>query len=272
MRKTNKPLISIVLILILGVLAILPAAATADAEAVWNEEMQAYIFNQPHYGIVICTQLNVRQEAKTNSKSLGKIKNGQPVKVIGITEKSDFYLLDLASCGIASQEGLSYGFVKSGLIKIDPEYIFVQKMLYLYASPWDSSPTIETRQTPKLRNGEQDNRYYLVIDQSERWYAIQATEERAGSAFVRIKDVPINAEQSADPKLSGQYVTPTKYVVTWEAPLLDETMSQIDTVKKYTPGEIAGEKDEFLLLILNKGQADERRGYINKLYLAPVIN
>ena len=246
----------------------------ADGEMAWDEELRAYMFATPHYGIVICTQMNVRIQPDTRAKSLGKIKNGQPVKVLGITEKSDFYILDVQSCGINNAEEAQYGYVKSSLLKLDPAYIYSAKTLNLYSTPWSVNREEQWYNAPKLKNGEQDNRYLLVIEQSDNWYAVQSSEDKPGTAFVRIKDVPINNMPVIDPNTNGAYYyTPIKYVVTWEAPLLDAaTKVQTNVVKKYTAGEMLYEDAEYIMLVFNKGMPNEYRGLVSKLYLAPIIN
>ncbi len=256
--------------LLLTVLAV--SAAMADGELAWDSETNSYYFTTPRYGIVICTKLTVRCEASTRAKSYGLLKNGEPVKILGTTEKSDFYILDLPSCGFNNiAADATVGYVKTGMIKIDPEYIYSGKLLNLYATPWSLYPSYQYINTPKLKNGEQDGRYFIVIEQSDHWYAVQATDEKAGSAFIRIKDVPINNVPVQD--INGFYYTPARYVVTWDAPLLQEsTWAQLDVVKKYTSGELLADNGDYMLLVFEKGTEKETRGYINKLYLAPIIN
>lgn len=261
----------IILLICLLLAALAVSSALADGELAWDSETHSYYFTTPHYGIVICTKLTVRCEANTRAKSYGALKNGQPVKILGITEKSDFYILDLPSCGFNNTAEATIGYVKTGMIKIDPEYIYSSKLLNLYATPWSSYSSYQYINTPKLKNGEQNGRYFIVIEQSDNWYAVQATDEKAGSAFIRIRDVPINNVSSPD--INGFYYTPARYVVTWDAPIFQEsTWAQMDAVKKYTAGELLAENGDYLLLVFEKGTANETRGYVNKLYLAPIIN
>lgn len=267
--KHIKSAVSIIL-LVLSFIIITTAAA--DGEMYFDENAKAFMFNEPHYGIVICTQMNVRSDASTRSKSYGKIKNGMPVKILGITDRAEFYVLDLQSCGIINQNPGSYGYVKANLVKIDPWFVYLQKLTYLYATPWSidiempemtaDTTTWNIQPPTKLKNGEQDGRSFLIIGQQNNWYAVQSAESAPGTAFIRARDIPTN-----DLDYMNTYVT------TWEAPLLNTTnKAQIKTIERFTLGELKGFDGDYALMTFYQGTENEITGYIDKLYIAPLLN
>ena len=242
MKTRFLALATIVVMLIL----LLPAAV-ADGYTTWDPASQAYMYNDVHYGIVICTKMNVRNKPSTSGTTYGSIRNGQPVKVLGITQDGNFYLVDLDSCGIPSDQ--YYGYAKASLIKIDPEYLVASRLLNLYATPWGDG----------LKNGEQTNRVFLVISEANGWYAVQATENTPGTAFIRMKDAPEN--------YTG------RYVVTWDTDLYDDsTMTKYSTVKRFTVGSLIGISGDFSRMVFNEGTNNEFYAWVNSQFVAPVIN
>ena len=233
-------------------LLLLPLSlAGADGASYWDAAANAYLYDEPHYGIVICRQMNVRDRASTSGKAYGSIKNGQPVTILGVTEKGDFYVLDLASCGFAGYSTGDYGYAKSSLIKMDPEFIATTKLTNLYATPWST----------EKKNGEQTNRFFLIIDQHNEWFAVQAMEGSPGSAFIRSRDI-------------GQY-TPqyqSMYVVTWDTALYDDNMNHIQNVKRFTTGSMLDASGDYSLVVFNEGTASELQAWILSQYLAPIFN
>ena len=231
----------------LVLLLLLVSAAGADGPSTWDPVNQAYMYNEEHYGVVICTKMNVRNRPATSGSTYGSIRNGQPVKILGTSQDGNFYLLDLASCGIASSE--YYGYAKSSLIKMDPEYIIASRLLNLYATPWGDG----------LKNGEQNNRAFLVISAVPGWYAVQATDSTPGSAFIRAKDIALDN--------SG------RYVVTWDTDLYDDnTMAKSGVVKRFTVGSLIGISGEFSRMVFNEGKDNEFRAWVKSQFVAPVIN
>ena len=266
-------LTKIVLAFILVLSTVLSVSiSSADGDMYFDETTKAFMFNEPHYGIVICTQMNVRADASTRSKSYGKIKNSMPVKILGITDRAEFYVLDLQSCGITNQDPGSYGYVKANLVKIDPWFVYLQKLTYLYATPWNADigmPEITADmstwivQPPtKLKNGEQDGRSFLIIGQQNNWYAVQSAESAPGTAFIRSKDIPTD---------DLNYMN--TYVITWEAPLLSkESKAQIKTIDRFTLGELKSIEGDYALMTFFQGTENEITGYIDRLYIAPLLN
>ena len=245
MKKALSILTAVVLFLLLPL-----SVSQADGYSTfWDSESQFYRYEgQVHYGIVICTRMNVRKKASTSSSALGSIRNGQPVKILGTSQKGDFYVLDLESCGIRNSSA-EFGFAKTSLIKVDPEFIAASRLLNLYATPWGDG----------LKNGEQSNRFFLVISQNNNWYAVQTTESYAGTSFIRTSDITP--------------VRQTRYLVTWDAPLYDEnTMSRMQTIERYTIGYRVAVRGDYSLLLFNRDEPDEFRAMIPNQYIAPLLN
>ena len=247
MKKRILSLLTAAVLLMLLPLSL----AGADGASYWDAESRSFMYQEPRYGIVICRQMNVRNTASTGGTSYGSIKNGQPVKILGVSENNDFYVLDLESCGFAGQYPGAYGYAKASLIKMDPSFIATSKLINLYATPWST----------EKKNGEQTNRFFLIIDQYNDWFAVQAMESSPGTAFIRARDVS---------PFSNSY---SMYVVTWDAPLLDEsTWAQFSSVKRYTTCSLFNVSGDYSLIVFNEGTASEMRGWINSQYIAPIYN
>ena len=243
----------LLLVFLAAVLLTLVAfSAVADGPSYWDEATKSYLYSMPTYGIVICRQMNVRDKASTSGTSFGQIKNGQPVKILGKSSDGNFYMLDLASCGFKNTGSATYGFAKSSLIKIDPQFIASTKSTNLYATPWSAN----------LKNGEQSDRFFLIIDQQYNWYAVQATENAPGTAFIQMGDV-------------GYYSNyQQKKVIVWDnVPLLDESSwVQTQTLKRWSVGNVYSDTGEYSLLVFNEGQPNEVRGWVSNQYAASIIN
>ena len=243
-------ILSLILAVVLLCLLLPLSAACADGEAThWDPATQAYVYDYPHYGIVICRQMNVRDQPSTGGSTFGQIKNGRPVQILGITTDGKFYLLDLVSCGFTNVPAGSYGYAKSALIKMDPEYYYASSYTYLYATPWGDGQM----------NGEQTGRYFLIISSMNGWYAVQTNDNSPGTSFVK----------------SGQVspVYQSKYIVTWDnIPVYDDAGTQIQVVKRYTVGYLTNVSGDRTLLSFNRGSANEFSAWIDTLYIAPVLN
>ena len=245
MTRRILSLLAAVLLLILP----LTLAGAEGSPTYWDSASQSYLYTEPHYGIVICRQMNVRNRAATSGTSYGQIKNGQPVKILGISQDGKFYVLDLQSCGFAKATPGSYGYAKSSLIVEDPRFFYASGTLDLYATPWGDGK----------KNGEQGKRYFLIISESNGWYAVQTQESNPGTSFIRSGSVPVYYQ--------------SRYVVTWDAPLYDEySGAQIQTAKRFTAGRMVNMTMDRALLVFNEGTANEFRAWISLLYIAPVIN
>lgn len=246
MKKVLSVLAAAILLLLLSA-----GMASADGQSYWDGAYNAYVYNVPRYGIVICRQMKVRDQPATKGHEYGSIKNGQPVKIMGTSQNGDFYLVNLASCGFPGVDPNACGFAKASLIKIDPQFIATTKLTNLYATPW----------TTELKNGEQTGRFFLVIDQNGGWYAVQANESAVGTAFILARDVGNYSQYS------------TKYVVTWDTSLLDEySYSPIQSLKRFSVGTAYSINSDFSMLIFNEGKANEVRGWVPTQYIAPIIN
>ena len=254
MKKRILSILTAVLLLI----TLLPlAAAGADGVNYWDDEMNAYLYPEWHYGIVLCRQMNVRNKASTNGSAYGQIRNGQPVKILGITQNNDFYVLDLESCGFKADPG-AYGYAKASLIKMDPEFIATTKLTNLYATPWST----------EQKNGEQTGRFFLLIDEYKNWYAVQAMESTPGTAFIRTRDV-------------GTYNNyGTSFVVTWETKVYaEQSWDDLGKVGRFTPCRLITSysgansiSSEYSLVLFNEGKKDEYTAWILNQYIAPIHN
>ena len=228
------------------------SVAGADGEAtVWDQTYQAMRYEEPHYGIVLCRQMKVRNKPSTSGKDYGQIKNGQPVKILGITSDSKFYVLDLASCGFAGAVPGTYGYAKSSLIKMDPTFFYVSKTTDLFATPWGDG----------IKNGEQVGRYLMVISKHGNWYAVQTMESYPGTSFVKTGVV----------RQSYQ----SKYIITWNAQLYENeyTATPFRTVKRFSlTGRLMNIIGDRALLVFNEGKTDQFSAWISSQYIAPVLN
>ena len=241
-------------------LALLPlSAAGADGGTYWDDATNAYLYSEWHYGIVTCRQMHVRDRASTNGSSYGQIKNGQTVKVLGITQDNNFYVLDLDSCGFTGTAPGAYGYAKSSLIKIDPEFIATTRTTNLYATPW----------TTELKNGEWNNRFFLVLAEHNDWYAVQLMETAPGTGFIRAREM-------------GDYSSSTGYnfIVSWDTNVYAEgDWKDLGTVKRFTPCRLLSSysgadsiSSEYSLVLFNAGEKKEYSAWILNQNIAPILN
>jgi len=250
MTKRILSLLTALLLLLLP-LSFAGADEATPYDTYYDSTYNANMFSTPHTGIVICNKMNLRPTASTSGSTLASISNGMPVKILGITTNNQYYLVDLESCGVSGKGTVGYG--KAGLIKIDPYFVATTKYTLLYATPWSAGG---------LRNGEQNNRFFLVLAEQGGWYAVQEMTSSPGTSFIRTGDV-------------GRYTQTagTTYVVTWKAPVYDEnSWNRIQDVERYTPATFAGSAGDYTLLIFNEGKANEFRAWILSQYTALVIN
>ena len=244
----KKRILSLLLAAILLCLLLPLSAASADGGSYWDAASRSFLYYEPHYGIVICRQMSVRNQPSTRGSTYCQIKNGQPVKILGTSENGDFYVLDLASCGVNGAVPGSYGFAKSALIKMDPEYYHAASSTYLYATPWGDGKM----------NGEQTGRFFLIISSGNGWYTVQTNDNAPGTSFIKASQVAA--------------VYQSKYVVTWDAPVYDDAGTQIQTVKRFTTGFLTNMNGESAQLIFNRGEAGEFTAWISLQYIAPLLN
>ncbi len=245
-------LVAAVLLSLLSLSAALADIGSANVATYWDSVSQANLFYEPHYGIVTCRNMTIRDRAATSGTSYGSIKNGQPVKILGISGDGNFYMIDLASCGFQNTGAATYGFGKASLIKIDPQFLACTRLTDIYATPWSTS----------LKIGEHVDRYWLVLDQNYGWYAVQAMESTAGTGFILSSDI-------------GYYSNyQQKYIITWNnVPLLDEySWAQTRTLDRFSVGNVYSVSGDYTLLVFNEGQATEYRGWVSNQFVAPIIN
>lgn len=247
--------LSLVLALVLLFTLAAPPARADYAASYWDPAMGLYRYSGNHVGIVLATRLTVRERPATNAASLGSVKNGRPMRILGITRLDDpanaFFLVDLPSCGVKDADPGSVGYVKVSLVKLDPYFIAATRLTNLYATPWST----------ELKNGEQNDRFFLVVDEGPGWYAVQTISDSAGTSFIRTGDV-------------GNYSKGAlQYVVTWETPLYDEvTWTQTRTVKRFAVGRLISSGGDHVLMVFDEGKSTEYRGWIALEHASPLVN
>lgn len=255
-RKFLLILTAVILCLLLPL-----TAASADGASYPYVSTPGQSYDGSFYGVVICSQMSVRNQPSTSGNSYGTIKNGQPVRILGsVTNRNtEFYMIDLASCGLKGTPTETYGYAKANLIKAYPEYIHVTSLTNLYATPWGDG----------MKNGEQTNRFFLVISENNNWYAVQSTVSSAGSAFIRTSDAPRRNRPSSS--LTPSYNTSTtSYIVTGKATVYDEfSMAMLQKVDSDTPCELISVNGEYSLVLFNKGLRNEFRAWIRSEYISP---
>ena len=255
MKRRTRFLSFALALVMLSVLFVSQAFADGYALYYWDPAMGLYMYNGTHTGIVLCTQLTVREKPSTSAASLGTVKNGHPMLILGISQignpNNAFYLVDLPSCGAKNADPGSVGYVKASLVKMDPYFVATTKSTNLYATPWSTD----------YKNGEQNNRFFLVIEEYPNWYAVQTANDSAGTSFIRTSDV-------------GWYSSGVeKRVITWETPVYDETTwAQIQTVKRLTVASFVTVSGDYTLLVFNEGKSNQFRGWVPTYCVAPLVN
>ena len=260
----KKRILSVLTVAVLLLLVLLPLSVAGAGGTYWdgnpNANLYTDVYNPTHYGIVICRQMHVRDTPSTSGKSYGQIKNGQPVKILGVSDDNNFYILDLESCGFQGVTPGSYGYAKSTLIKMDPQFIATTRLTKTYATPWSRD----------LKNGEQSGRFFLVLAEHSNWYAVQLMDTTPGTAFIRSGDV-------------GQYSRSigNTYVVTWDTNIYaEQDWRSLGTAKRFTTCELMSSylgsgdsiSNEYSLVLFNPGEKNEFTAWILNQYIAPMIN
>jgi len=236
--------IALLMSLVLSCGVMIPLSASAD------EDISPYLYAEPHPGIVVCTQLTVRNRPATGGKQIGQLKNMQICTIVG--KYNDWYILDTYESGLPS-DAYAYGYAKDSLILQDPYWVVTTKYTPLYCSPW---------RMDNLRNGEQSGRVLLVIEENYPWYCVQCKESTAGSSFVRREDI-------------GQYSTAEQnlYVVVQDkAELLSEDWAPVETLSRTTIADVIETRGAYSHVRLYAGTDKETIGWILSKYLQRIVN
>ena len=212
-----------------------------------------YMYPYAHTGTVICRKLTVRAGPSMSAQSYGRISNGKSCKIIGRCE--GWLILDLASCDFAEYQS-GYGFVKEDLVKQDPYWIAVPQYTNLYATPW---------QNANLKNGEQDNRVYFVIEEQYPFYAVQCCEDTAGTSFIYMQDVVPYSPEGQD-----LHVCVENEVPVYDAPWGE--MHQMITLEKFTIVDVVGQNGNYFYVTVVSENNYGVSGWVEIPYIQDIIN
>ena len=139
-----------------------------------------YAYQYRWSGIVICTNISIRESPSTSAKRYGQLHNGDVVTIVG--ENNGWYTILLSSTGLKDiplDEG-AVGFAKSSLIKSNPGWIVLTQYTNVYDDPWWTGNS----------NGEfVSGTPLLVKSENEYFYCVQTKGSTAGSSFIRKSDV-----------------------------------------------------------------------------------
>ncbi len=217
----------------------------------YSYEYYQYLYPYSHTGTLVCSRATVRKSPSASSGEYGKLKNGQTCVIVG--KYNEWLIIDLASCNFNSNPS-GYGYVKEGLIKSDPYWIVTTQYTYLYATPWQSA---------NLRNGEQSNRVFLVIEENYPFYAVQCTESTAGSSFIYQWDIGRYSKDGQD-----------LYVIAEDkVPILDGPYGrQTSTLERFTIVNVTGYNGEYYYVTVNVGTNNEFSGWVKSQYCQKIIN
>ena len=169
-----------VLCVILALLMIVSlTTAFADGGYYYNSNYScAYQYRWS--GIVICTNISIRESPSTSAKRYGQLHNGDVVTIVG--ENNGWYTILLSSTGLKNipLDDYAVGYAKSSLIKSNPYWIVLTQYTYVYDDPWWTGN----------QNGEfTANTPLLVKSENDQFYCVQTKNGTAGSSYIRKSDV-----------------------------------------------------------------------------------
>ena len=139
-----------------------------------------YSYQARWSGIVICTNISIRESPSTSAKRYGQLHNGDVVTIVG--ENNGWYTILLSSTGLKDipPDDYAVGYAKSSLIKANPYWIILTQYTAVYDDPWwtGNSNGEFVAETP-----------LLVKSENEFYYCVQTKNGAAGSSFIRKSDV-----------------------------------------------------------------------------------
>ena len=194
-------------------------------------------------GIVICTNVTIRNSPSTSASSYGQLHNGDVVHIL--YESNGWYAIDLATTGLTNSGGV--GYAKSSLIKAAPYWIVLTSYTPVYADPWYTGNS----------NGElSTNTPLLVISENDDFFCVQTHTGVAGASFVRKNDVG---------RITSEFEQGWAVIVKGDATFI--TDNGYGTIKKNKLVQISswGEPNSYVFY-------DGYYGWIDSDYLQPVIN
>ena len=255
LRRTHS--FGMLLALLLCICLIASLTITAHAECYqgtsivpegYPPEFAQYLYPYSHTGTVICSQCNLRPDVTTDW-SYGQLKNGDTCVIVG--KYDDWLIIDLASCKI-DQTG--YAFVKKELIKEDPYWIVTTQYTNLYATPWENE---------KMKNGEQYNRVFLVIEEQYPFYAVQCKESSAGTSFIYQSEIGKFSKDGQNLYVCAEDNVPIYDTRYWY---------QIGTIDIFTIVDVYSSSNGYYSVVVNEGEWNEYTAGVNSQYLQKIIN
>ena len=172
MKKTIYAILALIMVVTL-------TAAFADGGYYYNGNYSSS-YQYRWSGIVICTNISIREAPNTSAKRYGQLHNGDVVTIVG--ENNGWYTILLSSTGLKNipLEDNAVGYAKSSLIKSNPYWIVLTKYTAVYDDPWWTGNS----------NGEfSANTPLLVKSENDQFYCVQTKNGAAGSSFIRKGDV-----------------------------------------------------------------------------------
>ena len=221
------------------------AFADGDYQSVYYEDAERY------YGIVICTNISIRQSPSTSAKRYGQLHNGDVVAIVG--EQNGWYEIDLASTGLSNVPNGS-GYAKQGLIRPTPTWIVLTKYTNVYTDPWHTG----------YKNGEiTEGTPMLVITENKEFYDVRLHSGQAGVTFVRKKDVG-QFTQDCEPGYAVVVDGPAK-VYSYE------NWKKIDSLETLELVQVFDWEEDFSYVMYERdGQIIY--GWVETFFIQPVIN
>ncbi len=128
-------------------------------------------------GVVIATRINVRTDRKTTAPQVGSLKNGDEVAIL--SQYNGWY-------EISWGDGVAY--VRDRFVMMNPMYVTTKQTVTLWATP-----------NSKLAVGEKPKgTTFLVLEESDNYYVVQAQSNSAGVAYVRKSECDSYAQSNQD--------------------------------------------------------------------------
>ncbi len=199
-------------------------------------------------GVVICTNISIREAPNTSAKRYGQLHNGDVVTIVG--ESNGWYYIDLASTGLKGVNG-GIGYAKANLIKTTPYWIVLTKYTPVYADPWNYSG---------LNNGELDKGTpLLVLTENNEYYDCRIKDGQPGVTFVRKSDVG-----RFNPDCEPEYAV----VVDGPVNIYNNSWASIGSLKTLDLVQVMSWGDGYSNILLKDGST----AWIETLHINPVIN
>jgi len=127
--------------------------------------------NEYYYGIIISTNVNVRIEPSSKSKSIAQLHNGDIVTIIDNPEYG-WYEIELEEFN--AKDDYETGFIHSYFVAERPRYVSISyNPATLFYTPWHT-----------VSNYDSSYKDFLIISENKDFICVQATDNKAGSLFL----------------------------------------------------------------------------------------